>query len=32
MVHLAIQEADGNGVASVWLEPVSDADYATAPA
>lgn len=31
MVHLAIQEADEHGVASVWLEPVSDGDYAAAP-
>jgi len=28
MVHLAIQEADQNGVSVVWLEHVSEEDYA----
>jgi quercetin dioxygenase-like cupin family protein len=27
MVHLAIQEADQNGVNVVWLEHVSDEEY-----
>jgi len=27
MVHLAIQEADAQGVDVVWLEPVTDEDY-----
>ncbi len=27
MVHLALQEADANGVDVVWLEQVTDADY-----
>ena len=28
MVHLAIQETDQNGVNVVWLEHVSDEEYA----
>jgi quercetin dioxygenase-like cupin family protein len=32
MVHLAIQEAGDDGVATVWLQHVTDAEYATAPA
>jgi quercetin dioxygenase-like cupin family protein len=28
MVHLALQEADAQGVDVVWLEPVSDQEYA----
>jgi quercetin dioxygenase-like cupin family protein len=28
MVHLAMQEADAQGVDVVWLEPVSDEEYA----
>jgi quercetin dioxygenase-like cupin family protein len=32
MVHIAVQEADAQGVATVWLDQVSDADYAVAPA
>jgi quercetin dioxygenase-like cupin family protein len=27
MVHLALQEADVQGVDVVWLEPVSDEEY-----
>ena len=27
MVHLALQEADVQGIDVVWLEPVSDEDY-----
>jgi len=27
MVHLAIQEADAQGVDVVWLEPVTDKEY-----
>ena len=29
MVHLAIQEADAQGVDVVWLEPVTDQEYST---
>ncbi|HEX6010621.1 MAG TPA: cupin domain-containing protein, partial [Geminicoccaceae bacterium] len=32
MVHLAIQEAGDDGVATVWLQHVTDAEYAAAPA
>lgn len=32
MVHLAIQEADADGTAAVWLEPVADDDYRAQPA
>lgn len=28
MVHLAIQETDAQGVDVVWLDPVTDAEYA----
>ncbi len=31
MVHLALQEAD-DGTAAIWLDKVSDAEYAQAPA
>jgi hypothetical protein len=27
MVHLAMQEADAQGVDVVWLEPVTDEEY-----
>jgi hypothetical protein len=27
MVHLAVQEADQHGIAVVWLEHVTDAEY-----
>lgn len=27
MVHLAMQEADGNGATTFWEEPVTEADY-----
>jgi quercetin dioxygenase-like cupin family protein len=27
MVHLALQEADAQGIDVVWLEPVTDAEY-----
>ena len=27
MAHFAVQEADDSGQTTVWLEPVSDADY-----
>jgi quercetin dioxygenase-like cupin family protein len=30
MVHLALQEADADGQTVRWLEPVSEADYASA--
>jgi quercetin dioxygenase-like cupin family protein len=30
MVHLAIQEADQNGVTVAWLEHVSEEDYSAA--
>ena len=30
MVHLAMQEADAGGVAVVWLQHVTDAEYAAA--
>lgn len=29
MVHLALQEADARGVDVVWLEPVTDLEYAS---
>ena len=32
MVHLAMSETDDKGQATSWFEPVSDADYAKAPA
>ena len=32
MAHLAMSESDDKGEATTWLEPVSDADYAKAPA
>jgi quercetin dioxygenase-like cupin family protein len=32
MCHLALTEAPEKGVATIWLEPVSDADYSSAPA
>jgi quercetin dioxygenase-like cupin family protein len=32
MTHLAIQETDEHGVNVVWLEHVTDAEYATLPA
>ncbi|MDP1966025.1 MAG: cupin domain-containing protein [Reyranella sp.] len=32
MCHLAMSETDDQGRATSWLEPVSDADYAKAPA
>jgi quercetin dioxygenase-like cupin family protein len=32
MVHLALQEADAEGQTVRWLEPVSEADYASAQA
>jgi quercetin dioxygenase-like cupin family protein len=32
MVHLAMQEADAQGVEVVWLEHVSDEDYSAPPA
>jgi quercetin dioxygenase-like cupin family protein len=31
MVHLAIQEADAEGTAAVWLEQVADEDYRATP-
>jgi hypothetical protein len=31
MVHLAIQEADDSGSAVVWLEHVTDEEYAANP-
>lgn len=27
MIHIAVQQADGNGVTTVWLEPVSAVEY-----
>ncbi len=30
MVHLALQEADADGRTVCWLEPVNEADYASA--
>ncbi len=30
--HLALSEVSDTGEGTVWLEPVSDADYTTAPA
>jgi quercetin dioxygenase-like cupin family protein len=32
MVHIALSETNEKGEATTWLEPVSDADYNTAPA
>jgi quercetin dioxygenase-like cupin family protein len=32
MCHLAMSETDDQGRATSWFEPVSDADYTTAPA
>jgi quercetin dioxygenase-like cupin family protein len=32
MAHLAMSESNEKGEATTWLEPVSDADYAKAPA
>ena len=32
MVHLAMSETNEKGEATSWFEPVSDADYAKAPA
>lgn len=32
MVHLAIQEADENGVDVIWLQHVTEEDYAAPPA
>lgn len=31
MVHLALSETNDKGQATTWLEPVSDADYLSAP-
>ncbi len=32
MCHLALSESDDTGAATEWLEPVSEEDYAAAPA
>jgi quercetin dioxygenase-like cupin family protein len=32
MLHLAMQEADETGVAAVWLDHVTDAEYGATPA